>query len=75
MTRSFFIFTMAISVIHNPSDNKLRGLIQMFACRFLQRRAFLLCGAVDLSSLFGSPFFRLPQQLPAVFGRGSTRLL
>ena len=35
---------MAISVIHNPSDNKLRGLVQMLTSRFLQRGAVDLCG-------------------------------
>ena len=66
---------MAISVIHNPSDNKLRSLVQMLASRFLQRGAAGLSGTLDLSSLFSRPFLRLSQQLTALIDRSITRLL
>ena len=54
MTRSFFIFTMAISVIHNPSDNKLCGLLQVFARRFTQCGALGFRSTANFSRFFSS---------------------
>ena len=54
MTRSFFIFTMAISVIHNPFDNKLCCLLKIFAGGFPQSSTFGFCGTSDLRGSLGS---------------------
>ncbi|MDY5612474.1 hypothetical protein [Dysosmobacter sp.] len=72
ITRSFFIFTMAISVFHNPSDNKLRSFLQVPAGRFPQGGAFRLRCIPDIIRLLGGPFFGLFQQLPATLRRVRT---
>ena len=66
---------MAISVIHNPSDNKLCGLLQVFARRFTQCGALGFRSTANFSRFFSSLLLSLLQQLPAVFGRVNTHLL
>ena len=66
---------MAISVLHNPSDNKLHSLFQVLSGRLPQGGGLRLGGAVDLRGTLRSLGFRLPQQLFPALSRAGPRLL
>ena len=59
-------------MLHNPSDNKLRGFLQVFAGGFPQSGTFRLGRIPDLIRLLSSPFLCLLQQLPATIRRVRT---
>ena len=62
---------MAISVLHNPSDNKLCRLLQAFFRRPAEGVRVLSGGAGDLFGPLGGFFLRLAQEgLPALRGLG-----
>ena len=66
---------MAISVLHNPSDNKLRGLLQVLSGRLPQGAGLRLGGTADLSGTLRGLGLRLPQQLLSALRRAGPRLL
>ena len=63
---------MAISVFHNPSDNKLHRLVQVSIRRFLQLIGLILGVIADLLCLSGSSLLRLLKQFLAMFCRLGT---
>jgi len=66
---------MAISVIHNPSDNKLGGLLQVLRRLLPQGGGLRLRGTLNLLRLPGSLVLSTLQELPAPLCGAGTSLL
>ena len=75
ITRSLFIFTMAMSVFHNPSDDEIGGRVQPALRLPAQGLSLRLGGPADLVPFGLCSDLRLPEQLPAPVRRRSPRLL